>query len=355
MKTDNRNVINMQTVTGKTINSKPENTMCSIKSEKQHPAQDHSSTSQLRVIKNLLVVCFGMFFLYLPYQSLAILQSTMNVENNVGVVSQTLMYATVILSTLFLPKLVIQKFGCKNALVICILTYVPYFAANFYPHIATFIPTAILQGIGCGPLWAAKCTYINEISVSYAAFSKEKPDIITPRFFGIFFMIFQNTQIWGNLISFFVLKPPASEVVREDVYSFNASFHPLVKSFGGIKNLTCGAEFCGGMNENLLPPSEEKRYMLISVYNCCVLLSALVVFMFLDPLNGSHDEKLSKDSFCDRAVATFKHLKNRNQLLLVPLTIFNGIEQAFIIGDYSKVSIIWILSSSCKKNSNRIS
>lgn len=314
--------------------------MPSSKKFKEPPtAPESSSFSQLRILKNLFIVCFGFFFLYLPFQSLANLQSSMNVENNIGVVSQTVIYATVILSALFLPKLVIRKFGCKNALVICILTYVPYFAANFYPHVATFVPTAILLGIGCGPLWSAKCTYINEISVLYSADGKDTADVITSRFFGIFFMVFQNTQIWGNLISFYVLRPREAEGFRDNLLSYNSTFHPLANSGYDFKNLSCGAEFCGGMNENLLPPSEEKRYMLIGVYMCSVLLSALIVFLFLDPLGQCSKRLGKKEGVCSRAVATLKHLRNTNQLLLVPLTIFNGIEQAFILGDYSKAYV----------------
>lgn len=304
---------------------------------KEQLMSESSMPSSLRIIKNLLVVCFGFFLLYLPFQSLANLQSSMNVEKNIGVISQTIIYATIILSALFLPKLLIKKFGCKNALIICILTFVPYFAANFYPSVETFVPTAILCGLGAGPLWPAKCTYVNEISALYSTHGKDTADVITPRFFGIFFMVFQNTQIWGNLISFYVLRPRASEVSSGVSLLPNSSFHPLVESYYEIKNVSCGAAFCGGMNENLLPPSEEKRYMLIGVYMCSALLSALIVYLFLDTL-PQNKGKLEKDEGAfSRVAATLRHLKNKNQMLLVPLTIFNGIEQGFILTDYSKV------------------
>lgn len=320
-----------------TMDQKKSNNSSQGKS-KQQLMEEKKPLSQLRIIKNLMIVCFGFLFLYLPFQSLANLQSTLNVENNIGVVSQTIIYTTIILSALLLPKLIIKKFGCKFALVLCILTFVPYFAANFYPHMGTFIPTAILLGTGAGPLWSAKCTYINKISVLYANHGTDSTDVITSRFFGIFFMIFQNTQIWGNMISFYVLRPYSSNTISDNPYSANnVTKDTILKSWSKYGNLSCGADFCGGMNENLLPPSESKRYMLISVYLCSVLMSALIVFLFLDPLKQHNDTSEKDDGIFSRATATLKHLRNTNQLLLVPLTIFNGIEQGFILGDFSKV------------------
>lgn len=38
-----------------------------------------------------------------------------------------------------------------------------------------------------------------------------------------------------------------------------------------------------------------------------------------------------------------KHLINIKFMLLVPLTIFNGLEQAFLVGVYTKVSVTWPL------------
>lgn len=302
--------------------------------DKTNGSLPHSSKpaamSQNRILKNLIIVCLGYLFLFSSYQGLANLQSTLNIEGNTGIVSQSIVYVALIVSSLFLPKLVIRQFGCKITLVLCILTYTPYIAANFYPSMATFVPTAILIGLGAAPLWSAKCTYLNEISAMYASQTSDTADVVTARFFGIFFMVFQNTQIWGNLVSYYVLKP-------SPIFANSTSFDELAVSSIASTNVTCGAEFCFGINENLKPPTDDKRYLLVAIYLGLAVLGAVIVGLFLDPLRSKKDD--DGESTLARVAATLKHLKKTDQLLLVPLTIFSGIEQAFILGDYTKVSI----------------
>lgn len=42
-------------------------------------------------------------------------------------------------------------------------------------------------------------------------------------------------------------------------------------------------------------------------------------------------------------VNTIKHLKNKNQLLIIPLTMYSGFEQAYIGADFTKVKINYVL------------
>lgn len=301
--------------------------------------------SKGRILKNLIILCLGYFFLFSSYQALANLQSTLNSEDDLGVVSQSVIYAALIFSSLFLPKLIIRKFGCKITLVLCTLTYAPYIAANFYPAMETLVPASILIGLGAAPLWSAKCTYLNEISVLYAGQTSDTADVVTARFFGIFFMVFQNTQIWGNLVSFFVLRPSKDEVVDEAPLNYTSLIKSILNdsSETSPSEVVCGADFCSGINENLIPPSNEKRYMLIGIYLALTILAALTTAFFLDPIKQKKED--DGESLIAKVAATLKHLKKPEQILLVPITIFSGIEQAFILGDFSKVSIILFMST----------
>ncbi|GIY05250.1 protein unc-93 homolog A [Caerostris extrusa] len=296
--------------------------------------------SRIRILKNLIILCLGFFLLFTSYQSLANLQSTLNIEGDIGIVSQSVIYVSLIISSLLLPKLIIRKLGCKWTLVLSTLTYTPYIAANFYPSMSTLVPTAVLIGLGAAPLWSAKCTYLNEISVLYAGQTSETADVVTARFFGIFFMIFQNTQIWGNLVSFLVLKPglPVGEdggefsnVTSLAIFAFNDS------SETSVADVVCGIDFCSGINENLLPPSIEKRYMLTGIFVVLSILAAVATALFLDPIHQKKED--DEEGLVSRIAATIKHLKKPNQILLVPITIFSGIEQAFILGDFSKAYV----------------
>jgi hypothetical protein len=77
----------------------------------------------------------------------------------------------------------------------------PYIGAQFYPEFYTLIPAGLLVGLGGGPLWCGKCTYLSVVSEIYCELSAVPADTLVVRFFGIFFMIFQFAQVWGNLIS----------------------------------------------------------------------------------------------------------------------------------------------------------
>ena len=51
-------------------------------------------------------------------------------------------------------------------MVLSILCYSSYIAAQFYPSFYTLLPTAFILGMGAAPLWSAKCTYLTQVSHS---------------------------------------------------------------------------------------------------------------------------------------------------------------------------------------------
>lgn len=65
---------------------------------------------------------------------------------------------------MFLPTAVIKRLKCKWAMVVCMLCYTTYIAAQFYPTFYTLIPGAIILGLGAAPMWSAKCTYLTQVS-----------------------------------------------------------------------------------------------------------------------------------------------------------------------------------------------
>ncbi len=79
-------------------------------------------------------------------------------------------------------------------MVLFIVPYIFYMAANVYATWWTILPASVLVGLGAAPLWAAKCTYLTALSTNYAYITGEKDDIILNRFFGIFFMAFQSCE-----------------------------------------------------------------------------------------------------------------------------------------------------------------
>ncbi|KAI8520862.1 Protein unc-93 A [Branchiostoma belcheri] len=120
---------------------------------------------------NLIVQSFGFLLLFTAYQSLQNLQSSINDDRNIGQTSLAVLYGVLILSCPFLAPVVMGLF--------------------------------------------ANGAYLTELAIKYAQVSKENLSVVITRFFGIFFGIFQTSQIWGNLISSLVLQQGAD---RPDLY-----------------------------------------------------------------------------------------------------------------------------------------
>lgn len=79
----------------------------------------------------------------------------------------------------------------------------PFIAAQAYPKLFTLVPAGLFVGMGGGPLWCAKCTYLTVVAEAFAALRRgeTKQDVLVMRFFGLFFIFFHMAQVWGNLIS----------------------------------------------------------------------------------------------------------------------------------------------------------
>ncbi len=105
--------------------------------------------------------------LFTAYNSMANLQSSINAVDGLGTWSLTATYAALVVSCLILPAPAIARFTAKWTMVMSMLTYSVYIAAQFYPEFYTLIPAAILLGFGAAPMWSAQCTYLTRLGHRY--------------------------------------------------------------------------------------------------------------------------------------------------------------------------------------------
>lgn len=284
--------------------------------------------TKFQIIKNLLVVSFAFLFLFTAFQSLSNLQSSLNREEGLGTVGLSVIYGALVFSCMFLPPFIIDIIGCKWTVAFSMLCYILYMAANFYATWWTIIPSAVILGIGAAPLWSAKCTYLTQTGAWYARMTGRTEDDIINRFFGVFFMLFQTSQIWGNLISSLVFSERdgnATTEVTEDALQ------------------KCGPNNCPaddiGNNTNLKKPEIKQVYTVCGIYIACAFVAFVIVALLLDKINlDKHDNRSGKRKLSFHLLLeTFKHVwNNPYQKLLIPLTIYSGIEQAFIAGDFTR-------------------
>ncbi|XP_037772648.1 UNC93-like protein [Penaeus monodon] len=141
-----------------------------------------------------------------------------------------------------------------------------------------------------------------------------------------------------------------------DIFKHHIFFRPLVLSVGVEKNktaeelLTCGYNFCldqqyedSPSNATVTTDSREdgpalwKIYTMASIYLACALLAAAITVFFVDPLSRFLKESPASQekSGLVLVAATFNQLRHPYQLLIIPLTIWSGVEQAFLGADYT--------------------
>jgi len=164
------------------------------------------------IYKNVLLISVSFLLLFVAFESMSKLQSSINVVNNLGTWANATVYASLILSCMFMPSILIKMLKVKWTLVICIFCYSTYIAAQFYPEFYTLLPTAFILGMGAAPMWSAKCTYLTQVAHRFAGLDGSDPEPVVVKFFGIFFFFFQCNSILGNIISTTVLSSGSTEV-----------------------------------------------------------------------------------------------------------------------------------------------
>uniref|UniRef100_A0A182UG67 UNC93-like protein n=1 Tax=Anopheles melas TaxID=34690 RepID=A0A182UG67_9DIPT len=297
-----------------------------------------------RILKNIITVSVAFMVQFTAFQGTANLQSSINAKDGLGTVSLSVVYAALVVSCIFLPTLVIRKLTVKWTLCVSMLCYAPYIASQFYPRFYTLLPAGVLLGLGAAPMWASKATYLTQLGQVYAKLTDQSVEAIIVRFFGFFFLAWQTAELWGNLISSLVLSSGAhgvAPVVDELGNGTGGSHHD-------DSNLeSCGANFCvveTSNNANLQRPPDSEIFEISAIYLSCIVAAVVIIAVFLDPLSRYGERRRGSISATEISgmqllSATFKQLKKANQQLLIPITVFIGMQQAFIGADFTQAYV----------------
>lgn len=292
-----------------------------------------SRSEKWRILKNVSAVSFAFMIQFTAFQGTANLQSSINAKDGLGTVSLSAIYAALVVSCIFVPTFLIKRLTVKWTLCLSMLCYAPYIGSQFYPRFYTLVPAGVVLGIGAAPMWASKATYLTQVAGVYAKLTDQAVDGIIVRFFGFFFLAWQTAELWGNLISSLVLSNPhggPSSSGNETKTDFD----------------TCGANFCVVNtlgNENLARPNDSEIYEISGIYLACIILAVILIAVLVDPLSR-YGEKQRRNSGVELTgiqllSATAYQLKKPYQQLLIPITIWIGMEQAFIGADFTQAYV----------------
>ena len=255
------------------------------------------------------------------FNSMANLQTSLNKEDGVGVNSLTSIYIAKIASSMFFTDFIVSRLGCKWAIAAGMAGYTLYMAANFYAVNYTMIPAGVILGLASAPLFSAQSTYLTQLGIWYAKITQQKQNGVINSFFGIFFTCLQSTDIWGNLVSSLVFAPT----------------HTNTSS----STTQCGAAFCpdtSGNSSSNFQQETEKVYTVCGIYLSCAVSGVVIISVFLDDMLLDKSPTEEQRHLSPRLlISTFKHLfTSPIQMLLVPITMYRGVEAAFMAGDFTK-------------------
>ncbi|KAH8303132.1 UNC93-like protein [Drosophila kikkawai] len=290
-----------------------------------------------RILKNISIISIAFMVQFTAFQGTANLQSSINSKDGLGTVSLSAIYAALVVSCIFLPTLIIRKLTVKWTLVCSMLCYAPYIAFQLFPRFYTLVPAGILVGMGAAPMWASKATYLTQVGQVYAKITEQAVDAIIVRFFGFFFLAWQSAELWGNLISSLVLSSGAHGGGSS---SSNSTISEEDLQF-------CGANFCttgSGGHGNLERPPEDEIFEISMIYLSCIVAAVCIIAFFLDPLKRYGEKRKGSNSAAELSglqllSATFRQMKKPNLQLLIPITVFIGMEQAFIGADFTQAYV----------------
>jgi len=294
---------------------------------------------KIQIYKNVLLISFAFLLLFVSFESMSKLQSSINKVDNLGTWSLTALYLSLIFSCMFMPSILIKFLKVKWTLCVCILCYSTYMAAQFYPEFYTLIPTALILGLGAAPMWSAKCTYLNQVAHRLALLEGVAAELVVVKFFAIFFFFFQCNSIIGSII-------------HSTVLSSGNNVTELDMGLSDVYLPQCGANYCPASapvsSGNTTDSDDDhdnfktditKIYTIAGIFLACSLAAAAIIAIFVDPLTrfgeDERNDKKEELTGVQLLVATFRHLKNKNQILIVPLTIWSGLEQGFFGADFT--------------------
>ncbi|XP_045483887.1 UNC93-like protein [Pieris rapae] len=288
-------------------------------------ATEFEPSETKRIVKNVVIISLAFMVQFTAYGGAANLQSSINAEDGLGMSSLAAVYAGLFLSNIFLPTAVIKWIGTKWAISLSFLTYMPYIAAQLRPSFYTMIPAGLCVGLGGGPLWCAKCTYLSVVSEAHSKLSNISAEALLARFLGLFFMIFQLNQIWGNLISSLVLSSGDNHAA---VTAINATMIPEI----------CGANFLPSADaaKTLQQQPFEKIQLLSGIYLACMAAAALIVAIGVDSMTRyDTDRAIKLMGGGEMLMATLKLLAEPKQIMLITIMVFTGLQMAFFGADFT--------------------
>eukprot|EP00298_Acanthocystis_sp_HF-20_P014995 c20988_g2_i2.p1 GENE.c20988_g2_i2~~c20988_g2_i2.p1 ORF type:complete len:465 (+),score=204.58 c20988_g2_i2:44-1396(+) len=276
------------------------------------PKTEGSSPNSASIARGLLIclvnLSLSFLFCFTAFGGVQNLESSLDLGDVSGTTAVAILYICFTVACLLGPAF-IQKFGSKTCILAQELLFGVFIASQIHPLVYTCYPAAALVGIGASGMWTGQGEYVSYLAKKYAQNKGIEEQSAQGLFQGIFFCIFQCSQVIGNLIS------------------------SLVISSGGDSK-----------------PSDTTKTTLFTIYCVCIAVGVLILIFgvksrnALEKMVDSEPSRLSnviRNEDAKNAVQnlgfaeTMTLMIKPKMFLLLPLFIANGLEYGFLCGDFT--------------------
>lgn len=270
------------------------------------------SSSVRNANKNVYGLAFCFFTNSCAYLGLQNIQSSINMDAGLGLVSLAVLYVGYMASAICTVGIV-KSVGSRYTVILGLVGYLVYMVLNYYPSWYTLIPGSLAAGFGTGPIWIAGNCHVIAIAERMAPILKERKEVLIAKYLGVLYLAYQLSTPPGNIASSLIF------LFTED--------------YGNSSNVTTAG--CGLLRSFSIEP--VYFYVLVSLYVFIQTVSIVAAFIFIDNTVSIPSNLVGKAKALV-TVSTIKKVFDKRMLLLAPIGVYCGLELSFPSGTFAQVS-----------------
>lgn len=278
--------------------------------------------------KDLNILCFSFLLVFMAFTATQNLESSINnKDKGLGSLSLGILYTSFTIFSLGAPA-VVKKLGSKNSMLCALSGYWLFVAANLFPSWYSLVPASIFLGFCASILWVGQGSYLAYVAKGHSTFCGLPEEEVVGSFSGQFWSLFASSQVLGNLL-----------VLSICLLLERGSSHPENMSLS-TQRILFGTLLLGLSFGTILA-----FFMRNQPRNS--------VELFTGELDPDEEETMRGKEGGGRgrgggggvgggrgalelAKGAFVLLGERNMVLLVPLLVYSGFQQAFVWNDFTE-------------------
>ena len=337
------------------------------------PSEDQESPSSIKRSKfqiygNLIVLSAAFLVYFIGISPLTTIQLSLNIDNQLRSAALGAHTAAMLLQALFFNCMFIKRLDNKRAILAGISMEIVYVGANMHTRWWTLIPAAFVAGFGRPLMRTAALVYLANLADIYIEkFQKNNSNGIKWKFFSIYFIVCSSASVVGTMIlTLLFLDMGFDKFSLSQLRYSGIGAEPETNSSSDAFQF-CGTNFCDqNANSTLLIIDALHDYEAIHfrhTHELCgfslgsLLFSSIIVLLFLQPLKKVTRIVQNKDEpDVDLGASPWHHLldpirnwKNPLQALIIPILLYNGMNNSFFVKDFAKVGVQSIIFHQIKK------